>query len=84
MSLQKSPIHLPPSGVRSEHDLRRQLRACLEKCERFERGLREAHRYAYGHTDPADLVRLKRVLTATGFPKDLSDKVAGAASRERS
>jgi hypothetical protein len=62
----------PPSGVRTEHDLRRQLRECMEKCERFERALREAHRYAYGHREGNDLAQLKKVLTATGFPKNLA------------
>lgn len=60
----------PLGGVRTEHDLRRQLRDCVEKSERYERGLREAHRYAYGNRDGNDLVRLKQVLAATGFPKD--------------
>jgi hypothetical protein len=65
------------SGVRTEHDLRAQLRDCLEKCERLERGLREAHRYAYGHPDKSDLMRLRQVLAATGFPKNPPDEPVG-------
>ena len=56
------------SGVRTEHDLRVQLRDALERNTKFERALRESVAFAYGRRELADLRRLKAVLWAAGFP----------------
>jgi hypothetical protein len=55
------------SGVRTEHDLRMQLRHALERNTMFERALREAAAFAYGSRDIADLRKLRAVLSAAGF-----------------
>jgi hypothetical protein len=55
------------SGVRTEHDLRMQLRHALERNTMFERALREAAAFAYGPRDIADLRKLRAVLSAAGF-----------------
>lgn len=56
------------SGVRTEHDLRMQLRHALERNTIFERALRESAAYAYGPRDIADLRKLRAVLASAGFP----------------
>lgn len=56
------------SGVRTEHQLRVQLRQALERNTTFERALRASAAYAYGPRDLADLRRLRAVLSAAGFP----------------
>jgi hypothetical protein len=58
----------PPSGVRTEHELRMQLRDALKRNVRFERALQESAAFAYGHRDVAALRRLRSVLAAVGFP----------------
>ena len=58
----------PVSGVRTEHNLRVQLKAALERNTRFERALRESVAFAYGRRELADLRRLKAALWAAGFP----------------
>jgi hypothetical protein len=55
------------SGVRTEHDLRMQLRHALERNTMFERALRESAAFAYGPRDIADLRKLRAVLSAAGF-----------------
>lgn len=62
---------VPPattSGVRTEHQLRMQLRDALERNTTFERALRESAAFAYGRRELADLRRLRAVLSAAGFP----------------
>jgi len=56
------------SGVRTEHQLRMQLREAVERNTTFERALRESAAFAYGRRDLADLRRLRAVLSAAGFP----------------
>jgi hypothetical protein len=56
------------SGVRTEHQLRVQLRDALERNTTFERALREAASFAYGDRDLTDLRRLKAALSSAGFP----------------
>jgi hypothetical protein len=63
-----SPTDAPTSGVRTEHQLRMQLKAALERNTKFERALRESAGFAYGRRELADLRRLKAVLWAAGFP----------------
>jgi hypothetical protein len=58
----------PVSGVRTEHQLRLQLKDALERNTKFERALRESVAFAYGRRELADLRRLKAVLWAAGFP----------------
>jgi hypothetical protein len=65
---QDKPLRAAASGVRSEHDLRVQLRDALERNTKFERALRESVAFAYGRRELADLRRLKAVLWAAGFP----------------
>jgi len=55
------------SGVRTEHQLRVQLRQALERNTTFERALRESAAFAYGRRDLADLRKLRAVLSAAGF-----------------
>lgn len=55
------------SGVRTEHDLRMQLRHALERNTMFERALRESAAFAYGPREIADLRKLRAVLSAAGF-----------------
>jgi|SRR6266545_4863321 len=62
------PSRAATSGVRTEHQLRVQLRQALERNTTFERALRESAAYAYGRRDIADLRKLKAVLSAAGFP----------------
>lgn len=54
--------------VRTEHDLRNQLRIATARIAMLERALRVAGDYAYGARGPADLRRLKSVLARAGFP----------------
>ena len=56
------------SGVRTEHELRIQLRDAVKRNIRFERALQESAAFAYGHRDVAALRRLRAVLAAVGFP----------------
>jgi hypothetical protein len=56
------------SGVRTEHQLRMQLRDAMKRNTTFERALRESAAFAYGRRDLADLRRLRAVLAAAGFP----------------
>ena len=65
---QEKPRRAAASGVRTEHDLRVQLRDALERNTKFERALRESVAFAYGRRELADLRRLKAVLWAAGFP----------------
>lgn len=65
---QRVPRRSGVSGVRTEHDLRTQLRHALERNTVFERALREAAAYAYGPRDISDLRKLRAVLSAAGFP----------------
>jgi hypothetical protein len=62
------PKRAPVSGVRTEHQLRLQLKDALERNTKFERALRESVAFAYGRRELADLRRLKAVLWAAGFP----------------
>jgi hypothetical protein len=62
-----APPRAAASGVRTEHDLRVQLRHALERNTTFERALRESAAYAYGRRDLADLRKLRAVLSAAGF-----------------
>jgi hypothetical protein len=55
------------SGVRTEHDLRMQLRQALERNATLERAMREAIAYAYGPRELSDLRKLRAVLSAAGF-----------------
>ena len=64
----EKPRRAATSGVRTEHDLRVQLRDALERNTKFERALRESVAFAYGRRELADLRRLKAVLWAAGFP----------------
>jgi hypothetical protein len=64
----EKPRRAAASGVRTEHDLRVQLRDALERNTKFERALRESVAFAYGRRELADLRRLKAVLWAAGFP----------------
>lgn len=64
----EKPPRAAASGVRTEHDLRVQLRDALERNTKFERALRESVAFAYGRRELADLRRLKAVLWAAGFP----------------
>jgi hypothetical protein len=72
----EKPRRAAASGVRTEHDLRVQLRDALERNTKFERALRESVAFAYGRRELADLRRLKAVLWAAGFP-DPSPKSQG-------
>src|SRR6476469_1592207 len=62
------PPAAPVSGVRTEHQLRQQLKDAMERNTKFERALRESVAFAYGRRELADLRRLKAVLWAAGFP----------------
>ncbi len=62
------PAVVPVSGVRTEHQLRIQLRDALERNTKFERALRESAAFAYGRRELADLRQLKAALWAAGFP----------------
>jgi hypothetical protein len=64
---QETPTRAPASGVRTEHQLRVQLRQALERNTTLERALRESAAYAYGRRDQADLRKLRAVLSAAGF-----------------
>ena len=64
----EAPATATASGVRTEHQLRVQLRQALERNTTFERALRESVAFAYGRRDLADLRKLKAVLSAAGFP----------------
>jgi hypothetical protein len=64
---QETPGRAADSGVRTEHQLRVQLRQALERNTTFERALRESAAYAYGRRDLADLRKLRAVLSAAGF-----------------
>ena len=56
------------SGVRTEHQLRVQLRQALERNAVVERALRQSAVFAYGRRELADLRKLRAVLWAAGFP----------------
>ena len=56
------------SRVRTEQDLRNQLRTAVARNAVLERALRVATDYADGPRKPADLRRLKTVLLSAGFP----------------
>jgi hypothetical protein len=77
----EKPRRAAASGVRTEHDLRVQLRDALERNTKFERALRESVAFAYGRRELADLRRLKAVLWAAGFP-DPNPKSQGDAEPE--
>ena len=77
----------PPvvSGVRTEHQLRVQLRQALERNAVVERALRESASFAYGRRELADLRKLRAVLWAAGFPdpnarRKASEREAAEAS----
>jgi hypothetical protein len=55
------------SGVRTEYDLRMQLRQALERNTTLERAMRESVAYAYGRRELSDLRKLRAVLSAAGF-----------------
>jgi hypothetical protein len=55
------------SGVRTEHDLRMQLRQALERNRTLERAMRESVAYAYGRRELSDLRKLRAILSAAGF-----------------
>jgi hypothetical protein len=63
----EAPRRPVTSGVRTEHELRLLLRRALERNTALERAVREATSYAYGSRDPADLRKLRAVLSSTGF-----------------
>jgi len=80
----QEPPTPPISGVRTEHQLRLQLKQALERNTKFERALRESVAFAYGRRELADLRRLKAALWAAGFPDPKSkqrnaDEGAGEA-----
>jgi len=62
------PPAAPVSGVRTEHQLRLQLKDAMERNTRFERALRESVAFAYGRRELADLRKLKAALWAAGLP----------------
>jgi hypothetical protein len=64
----RPPPAVPVSGVRTEHQLRVQLRDALERNTKYERALRESAAFAYGRRELADLRQLKAALWAAGFP----------------
>ena len=64
----REPPTAPISGVRTEHQLRLQLKEALARNTKFERALRESVAFAYGRRELADLRRLKAALWAAGFP----------------
>ena len=65
--------------VRTEHDLRNQLRVATARIAMLERALGVAGDFAYGARGPADLRRLKTVLARAGFPdpKERADLPSG-------
>jgi hypothetical protein len=62
-----TPVRASTSGVRTEYDLRMQLRQALERNAALERAMRESVAYAYGPREMADLRKLRAVLSAAGF-----------------
>jgi hypothetical protein len=70
--------HQVESRVRTEHDLRTQLRIALERNAMLERALSVAAEYAHGRREQADLRRLKAILSTAGF----SDPNAGKDEHE--
>jgi hypothetical protein len=72
--------------VRTEHDLRNQLRIATARIAMLERVLGVARDYAYGVRGPADLRRLKTVLARAGFPdpKEHADRTPGDSRPESS
>ena len=64
----EKPRRSAASGVRTEHDLRVQLRDALERNTKFERALRESVAFAFSRRRSASSRRLKAVLWAAGFP----------------
>lgn len=74
----KAPERAAESGVRTEHELRIQLRQTLARNTTFERALRESAAFAHGRRDQTDLRKLRAVLSAAGFrdpnPKRVSDE----------
>jgi len=60
------------SRVHTEHDRRNRLRIVAARNAMLERALGVAGEYAYGPRGPADLRRLKAVLTRAGFPEPKS------------
>jgi hypothetical protein len=69
-------------GVRTEHDLRNQLRIATARIAMLERALGVAGDYAYGAGGPADLRRLKTVLTRAGFPDPNANPAPGDSTPE--
>ena len=72
--------------VRTEHDLRNQLRVATARIAMLERALGVAGDFAYGARGPADLRRLKTVLARAGFPdpKEHADLPSGERPPESS
>jgi hypothetical protein len=72
------------SGVRTEHQLRTQLRDALRRNTRYERALRESAEFAYGRREIADLRRLRAVLASVGYPDPASVRTreANAAAEQ--
>jgi len=68
--------------VRTEHDLRNQLRIATARIAMLERALGVAGDYAYGAGGPADLRRLKTVLTRAGFPDPNANPAPGDSTPE--
>jgi hypothetical protein len=66
-SAEATPARSPTSGVRTEHDLRMQLRQALERNRTLERAMRESVAYAYGARELSDLRKLRAILSAAGF-----------------
>jgi hypothetical protein len=67
VSREDAPARASTSGVRTEHDLRVQLRQALERNATLERAMRESIAYAYGRRELSDLRKLRAVLSAAGF-----------------
>jgi hypothetical protein len=70
--------------VRTEHDLRNQLRIATARIAMLERALGVAGDYAYGAGGPADLRRLKTVLARAGFPDPNASPAPGDSRPESS
>jgi hypothetical protein len=62
-----APTRDPASGVRTEYDLRMQLRQALERNATLERAMRESAAFAYGRRELSDLRKLRAILSAAGF-----------------
>jgi hypothetical protein len=64
---ERMPEPVAASGVRTEHQLRIQLREALKRNTRLERALHESAAFAYGRREIADLRRLRAILSSVGF-----------------